>query len=49
MVFPNNVDKQAFHQALYNGSSVYKQAIKGVLKKLTCFPRLQLWQEFTLW
>lgn len=28
----NIENKQAFHQALYNGSSVYKQAIKGVLK-----------------
>ena len=30
--------KQAFHQALYNGSSVYKQAIKGVLKKRNLLP-----------
>ena len=37
-LFPNNVNKQAFHQALYNGSSVYKQAIKGVLKKLNLLP-----------
>ena len=37
-LFPNNVDKQALHQALYNVSSVYKQAIKGVLKNLNLFP-----------
>ena len=34
----NIENKQAFHQALYNGSSVYKQAIKGVLKKLNQLP-----------
>ena len=34
----NIANKQAFHQALYNGSSVYKQAIKGVLKKLNLLP-----------
>lgn len=35
----NNIeDKQAFHQAMYSGSSVYKQAIKGVLKKLNLLP-----------
>ena len=34
----NIENKQAFHQALYNGSSVYKQAIKGVLKKLNLLP-----------
>lgn len=37
-LFPNNVDKQALHQALYNVSSVYKQAIKGVLKNLNLLP-----------
>lgn len=37
-LFSNNVDKQALHQALYNVSSVYKQAIKGVLKNLNLFP-----------
>ena len=37
-LFPNNVDKQALHQALYNVSSIYKQAIKGVLKNLNLFP-----------
>ena len=34
----NIENKQAFHQALYNGSSLYKQAIKGVLKKLNLLP-----------
>ena len=38
VVAGNIANKQAFHQALYNGSSVYKQAIKGVLKKLNLLP-----------
>jgi len=35
----NNIEnKQAFHQALYSGSSAYKQAIKGLLKSLNLLP-----------
>ncbi len=31
-------DKTALHQALYNGSPLYKQAIQGVLKQLNLLP-----------
>ena len=31
-------DKNAMHLALYNGSSLYKQAIQGVLKQLNLLP-----------
>lgn len=31
-------DRSALHQALYNGSAIYKLAIKGVLKALNCLP-----------
>ena len=34
----DTVDKKAMHLALYNGSSLYKQAIQGVLKQLNLLP-----------
>ncbi len=37
-VFNNNPDKNVMHLALYNGSPLYKQAIKGVLKQLNLLP-----------
>lgn len=37
--FPTEItDKTALHQALYNASPLYKQAIKGVLKQLNLLP-----------
>lgn len=33
-----NSDKGSLHSALYNGSPLYKQAIKGVLKQLNLLP-----------
>ena len=37
--FPTGTaDKTALHLALYNGSSLYKQAIQGVLKQLNLLP-----------
>jgi len=37
--FPTGTaDKTALHQALYNGSPLYKQAIQGVLKQLNLLP-----------
>lgn len=35
---PDSIDKQALHQALFNGSYIYKQAMKGVLKSLNLLP-----------
>lgn len=36
--FNNIENKQAFHLALYNGSSVYQQMIKSLLKRLNLLP-----------
>ena len=36
--FNNNADKNAMHLALYNGSPLYKHAIKEVLKQLNLLP-----------
>ena len=38
VVYYTLTDKENVHLALYNGSSLYKQAIKGVLMQLNCLP-----------